>query len=119
MIERNHTPAPWVVDGLFTEGGHQTRVAFPDRHGVPSETIAECFYKWHEASHISERISWKNAEANARLIAAAPDLLESLELFLDAVETDVIRVCPSEIDQLIAITETARAAIDKATGGEA
>src|SRR3546814_10767102 len=49
-------------------------------------------------------------EANARLIAAAPDLLEALQLVWDTYGMD-----PS-VDS--SIWQTARAAIAKATGGQ-
>ena len=53
---------------------------------------------------------WKEAEANARLIAAAPELLEALQNMLGLTEaSDYMGV--GEIEQ------QARAAIAKATGG--
>ena len=60
-----HTPGPWVVDE-------------PDKHGqaiVSSEhtEIATC---WHHCVGAIE----KEMHANARLIAAAPDLLEALRI---------------------------------------
>ncbi len=54
-----HTPGPWKV-GL---------PSIPDVFADDNRLIAECY---------SPRISMKERQANARLIAAAPDLLESL-----------------------------------------
>lgn len=59
-------------------------------------------------------------EANGRLIAAAPELLEALKALVDAplryndkrIEID----CPSH-SFAMEMVRTARAAIDKATGG--
>ena len=56
-----HTPGPWYVDGL-----RKTRVATAE-----DLTIA--------TAHAGADRSKNKAEANARLIAAAPALLEALE----------------------------------------
>ena len=59
-----HTPGPWYVDGL-----RKTRVATAE-----DLTIA--------TAHAGADRSKNKAEANARLIAAAPALLEALEAIL-------------------------------------
>ncbi len=71
-----HTPGPWDINGFnltqvirIQDGPNRQGQTFLD--GRHQETIANCG-KDHEAP-IEERI------ANARLIAAAPDLLEALE----------------------------------------
>lgn len=67
-----HTPGPWKVAELFRDeriirpgdgGGYALAAAYPqrDKHGRPHY----------------------NADANANLIAAAPDLLEACEIVLD------------------------------------
>ena len=82
---RQHTPGPWT----FAKGPHRIEV-----HTTPA--LAYAF-------SISD-------EANARLIAAAPDLLAALEaLFEDKYLAD-----PINADRMRA----ARAAIAKAKGGE-
>lgn len=73
-----HTPGPWVVEnGLQVwKSGHNT---------VESPRI--CTFK--NAALPVEQISYVEMEANARLIAAAPDLLEALkeiEKWYDAIE---------------------------------
>jgi hypothetical protein len=84
-----HTPGPW-----FTDHNDPTRVCKQFRSGrVVNETIAKTAYAW-----------MTNAErlANARLIAAAPELLEALEVLLNNNESLVGE-------------KTARAAYAKAT----
>lgn len=56
------------------------------------------------------------SEANARLIAAAPDLLESLELALDTIEgqAELLRACGAAYG-IGATLQAARLAISKAT----
>lgn len=56
-------------------------------------------------------------EANARLIAAAPALLESLRELLECMDEEV-PVYVLENPKVDACLERARSAINKATGGE-
>jgi len=65
-----HTPGPWTViavDGICEEGGDEFNVENSD-----GETVAT----------ISGSESEEQAEATARLIAAAPELLAALELIV-------------------------------------
>ena len=89
-----HTPGPWKCERLI------------DNAGKP--------YATHYEAHIDLEVCmvWAppgNAEqeANARLIAAAPDLLEACKMYLDAMER---YGHPDKTDRLM------RAAIEKATG---
>ena len=90
-----HTPGPWDVEPKgsrhFVDGADGLTVAYIDRAGV------------------RERIE---IEANARLIAAAPTLLEALEAVLPDLEHYVATHGPGP-DNRLAI---ARAAIAKARG---
>ena len=90
-----HTPGPWDVEPKgsrhFVDGADGLTVAYIDRAGV------------------RERIE---IEANARLIAAAPTLLEALEAVLPDLEHYVATHGPGP-DKRLAI---ARAAIAKARG---
>lgn len=61
MTETKWTPGPWRISGKGTV-----------RAGDD----------WVGSVH------WRNREANARLIAAAPDLYEALQKLLDRVEVD-------------------------------
>jgi len=95
-----HTPGPWQAD-------EANCVFAGDIDGDPT-WIANC-----ANSQSSHRAPLAEAEANGRLIAAAPDLLETLELLLYAiVEGHTSR--PDKILQNNLVD--ARAAIAKATG---
>jgi hypothetical protein len=63
------TPGPWQADSAFCQGDHAVRIAMPDWAGVPQATVAECDHNWLDADCGERRISWKEAEANARFIA--------------------------------------------------
>lgn len=67
------TPGPWQSDDAFMHHGHPTRVATPDICGVPAATLAECLQNWDDF-----RVSWKNAEANARRCARVPEMEAAL-----------------------------------------
>ncbi len=92
---RQHTPGPWDVEPKgsrhFVDGADGLTVAYLDRAGV------------RERAEI---------EANARLIAAAPDLLAALYL----IATDQSAIYSGANAH---IGNIARAAIAKATGGAA
>ena len=99
-----HTPGPWVVSAdplhfysLTTViGGKESS----QKNGPPQQMIVQ----------VGGFAEWKEAEANARLIAAAPELLEALKLIASAEN--------SALD-LAYCKGIARAAITKATGGAA
>ena len=105
MSKFKGTPGPWQV------GEHHAKMidirhASGDVPGAISLTLAK----------VVARPSWQaEAEANARLITAAPELLESLCLLVDAHDEWRGEDRP---DPKAAIRQ-ARAAIAKATGGDA
>jgi hypothetical protein len=66
-----HTPAPWTLDTPEPDG----EIIVMDEQGV---SIATC---WKQPLDPSEWV-----EANAQLIAAAPELLDALESTLHCVE---------------------------------
>lgn len=88
-----HTPAPWVTEQ-------------PERKG----------YVWvssSDGSRANLATVWRadgNAMANARLMAAAPDLLEALQSLVDM---DVSYQRGPMVEEAV---NKARAAIEKATG---
>jgi hypothetical protein len=95
-----HTPGPWHV-GVSCDGTPAVCVPVPPSYG-----------SGFVVAHIN-RITFKtgvqgDAEANARLIAAAPDMLEALRAALPALE--------SIHDPGNPILEAAYAAIAKAEG---
>lgn len=61
MTANKHTPGPWEVAEKFN---------CVDVRGVDGPYIANC--------NQSVAIDWRTKEANARLIASAPELLEAL-----------------------------------------
>lgn len=72
------TPGPLLNDSFAMQGDHDTRIAFPDRYGVPGETVGEAFQNWNDAGRSDQRISWKQAEANARLWSLSPQIAAAL-----------------------------------------
>ena len=90
--QMKHTPGPWAVSAS------ETRVIAPMRHvicaDIQGRTFAEC-------------------QANARLIAAAPDLLDALELAMSYIRNDHGR---NPLDVRREAVDAAGAAIAKAKG---
>jgi hypothetical protein len=86
-----HTPGPWSIEphgkGFVLYSGRDNQ-----RHGMNLVYLTEPDWNW---------------EANARLIAAAPDLLCACKRYLDAMER---YGHPDKTDRLM------RAAIEKAMG---
>ena len=94
-----HTPGPWEVEG--------------DQIVTTDAGIPIC------STPLADEIAWggpdliNEVEANARLIAAAPDLLATVKLLIE-------RACPHPDEMTpeeYAALESARAAIAKAEGG--
>jgi hypothetical protein len=83
MVEERpfrHTPAPWRYDRIVTETP-ELAVPHLTSHVVVANNRASSTANEFELAEIHSRF----AEADARLIAAAPDLLDSLEWALDVV----------------------------------
>ena len=97
-MSANHTPGPWAVGALtdctVTAGRNGLHVAYPATIGMGHAV-----------------------EANARLIAAAPDLLKALERILYAHDTGNNGASMGEAVLCRHYAEMARAAIAKATKG--
>lgn len=94
-----HTPGPWVVDGDVIRGDQQ-------RNG--SISVASML----DVSYPYGRRAGESKHANAHLIAAAPELLEALELLLSYTLTCEAMLNSKPAGQI----DIARAAIAKATG---
>ena len=102
-----HTPGPWMADGaqVTANGAQEINVAWANGYRVDLATV----------------------HANARLIAAAPDLLESakavtsmLELFLDEISVrEKAEGRDLQAAEGLARLEALRAAIAKAEGEQA
>jgi hypothetical protein len=107
----SHTPGPWIADSLFMHNDRVVRISAYD--GTPDYyhrcmDIAECFVR--DSRHDKDAPHVLQAEANARLIAAAPALLEALQMIVDTYCFD------SSTDS--AIWQTAFGALAMATGNK-
>ena len=95
-MKNTHTPGPWYI-------GHHT-----EHNGEKSIDIRKCFDTPPAPSEIYQIARLPEAaEANARLIAAAPDLLQVVE--------DYLLLCQLH-DYIGAVPDAARSAIAKAKG---
>ena len=74
----NGTPGPWVNDATFCENDHPLRIAMPNVRTMPCATIAITEHNWNDAGYSERRISWKEAETNARAIAEVPAMVMAL-----------------------------------------
>lgn len=90
-MANTHTPGPWTVD-------------------FDAEGAEDCFSVWYDVDGTGAEIAGRiGEEANAHLIAAAPEMLAALE--------DIVRyVSPGDDIPFAAMLEEARAAIAKAKG---
>lgn len=96
-----HTPGPWY---LMPTAGH-------DMHG--QSAIAQ------EATGNTVAVAY-DGKADARLLAAAPELLEALRWFADELPSIIRTNCPLGVPMsVLKAHDIARAAIAKAEGGEA
>ena len=103
MTNTTHTPGPWRVSGY--------RLAvFAKLNGI-KVVIADC----------NRTLGYSESEANARLLAAAPDLLEALKqcrLALEPYDDVKPRDWKTDREKLAFAHQAARAAIAKATGDQ-
>ena len=109
-----HTPGPWntTLRAAPVEDGNDDELEIAISGSNPDQrTIAATFKTdgFTVDGYEMEGCSLEEAQANARLIAAAPDLLEALKQFLAWGEG---KDCEYPFQQ-------ARAAISKALGGAA
>ena len=92
-MSAKHTPGPWNAFNSIKA------------IGVGSERSDVAWVRFEECGLRDTARSQEEDEANARLIAAAPDLLDALQVMLDAAQHDITQEC-----------DIARAAIAKAIG---
>jgi len=94
-----HTPGPWYAIGRMVEVGD-------DDHADICSTNPDLFGQGHRAPPIEEQ------QANARLIAAAPDLLEALEAMVEHFATPTSERSAASYGKTKAqVADEARAAI--------
>lgn len=117
-MKTQHTPGKWEVKNLTD--------VFTEKEAVNSEGIkADMYDGWQIAdcsgglTHVKrelKRLSLKEVEANARLTAAAPDLLEALLMWQKCInEKCLIKANEGEKDFLIKTTRVTLEAIKRAT----
>lgn len=113
MIQNKHTPGPWnVIEGtrVFTDLGAESGdgLKADDNDGW---MIADCRACWTSVDGEPTDLTFKTANANAVLIAAAPDLLEALESIIASARAGNAAI----LDRL---TKQAEDAIAKARGDQ-
>jgi len=102
-MSAQHTPGPWSCAGAY--GRYGRSIIGPDGENI-GHVQTDRPARRNDAGH-GETEPLAHGEANARLIAAAPDLLAALRGIVDALGGECFDWGP------------ARAAIAKATGGAA
>jgi len=105
MSQAKHTPGPWEWDGRVWQYDEQEEAPWLVQapwHDIKSKAV------------LSGSIRC-NTEANARLIAAAPDLLDALRSMLVQFNFNTIT---GIVHDESAVIVKAREAVAKATGGE-
>lgn len=95
MTKAQHTPGPWTHEGQ----GDITGIENDPSIGCVGKVDVACVYL---------RTVPGRTEANARLVAASPELLDALELLVAGIE--------SSVSETFIPLAKARAAIAKATG---
>lgn len=117
-MSAGHTPGPWAVDAdPIEDQDYETLIVLPGPNGSYPTWIARAEHNWKEAGARERRISWAEAQANARLIAAAPDLLAAMEGVMNILGSAESNASGNpEWDYVGPRIAAARAAIAKACG---
>jgi len=104
-----HTPSPWRLETVRTQSGicHKIGPFPPKAHDLHSLPRHACLYADYPSAFDPAD---QELEANARLIAAAPELLEALEELMDG----YLYGCAMDVKR--ENVARARAAIAKARG---
>ncbi len=89
-----HTPGPWIVTKENGGGWPGHRIAMPGRMRDGARTVAITYRQNSEPEWVAED------EANARLIAAAPELLEALEDIIEQADLTLFRIGPDLADSI-------------------
>ena len=114
-----HTPGPWRVKQTGFTYFRDLTILGEDWHGeetpIAAALVRNALHPYGRADKARAEI-----EANARLIAAAPELLSALEKALESIEgqAELLRHCGAAYG-IGATLAQARAAIAKATEGGA
>lgn len=112
-----HTPGPWVVGAPERVGTGLHAPIHADKHGELAMVV------WQMEDARIEGVRSIDCEANAHLIAAAPELLAALELTRENLRAcqATIHLCggfdPTYVNDAQAAMKLADAAMAKARGG--
>ena len=106
---RAHTPGPWIVDGE-SKNDHQAFIIEQDRGEERGPKICWTATRGYDTEQDRPAISAED-EANAHLIAAAPDLLVALKQCIPLIEAHANAALGEGLT-----LQVARAAIAKAEG---
>ncbi len=112
-----HTPGPWEVKNdltIFSALGADSGDGYKS-HSTDGWQIADCSESLTFVDGGAMELGHEVKKANARLIAAAPDLLEALEMALNIQQDNYGNATNTHIN-LIGFAQIARAAIAKARG---
>lgn len=112
-MSQDYTPGPWTITRYEDEPETYVYFQAPDWLN-----FAQAVVRMEDDAEDSP-----TGLANARLIAAAPDMLEALQPLAAMGDASVRKAIlaalrPHERDSFITATDNARAAIAKATGGQ-
>jgi hypothetical protein len=103
-MDTKHTPGPWTVQELITHANYPKWTSYSIHDGITNVHIAT-------VGHMDRYFEEQTGD-HARIIAAAPDMLEALKRIADGQWDHTI----AETSGTLAMREIARAAIAKATG---
>lgn len=104
MSKQSYTPGPWVMDTIPTSVGICHRIGpFPPRRPDDETVRHACLYADYPSGF---NPADRELEANARLMTAAPELLEALQVCIQ----QITALCSADD-----VPDQARAAIAKAT----
>jgi len=103
-MKTKHTPGPWIYPPVKFKGQH---------HHFEISSSHEDFDTYWIAKIQKVKTEQYSSEANAKLIAAAPELLDALQEFLDI--NDSKDTFDTKVDRMIKAVNSAQDAIKKAT----
>ncbi len=76
MSKQNYTPGPWKCNNVFLDSEPNRYIVGENKWG--GRNVADC--------GMSSGGEWDINEANARLIAAAPEMLEAINAVINSID---------------------------------